>query len=85
MRLFVCTQVFAYLDRWNKVHKFDGDGKKILPVYLIFVVDGRIDPYKISRNYGHDLKKKKVDSLRRRLIAKWKKEGSVPDSDDLRR
>lgn len=81
MHLFACEQVFTYLDRWCKTHKFDGDGKKVAPIYLIFVVDGRIDPYKKNRNYGHELKRKKIDALRRKL----KDNASALDAGDLHR
>ena len=49
----ICEQTFAYLDRWCKAHNFDGintkkgGGKQA--VHIIFVVDGRIDQFKIAR------------------------------------
>ena len=52
-------KVFTYLDKWSRAHNFEGNnGKKMDPVYLIFVVDGRIDPCKKSRNNKHEMKKK---------------------------
>ena len=41
--------MFAYLDKWYKVHGFGGQGKKVKPVDLIFVFDGMIDPCKGAR------------------------------------
>ena len=81
MHLFGCEQVFTFLDRWCKTHKFDGDGKKVAPIYLIFVVDGRIDPCKQNRNYVHELKKKKIAALSRQL----KEKTSAIDAKDLQR
>lgn len=49
---FICLQTFAYLDRWCKTHNFDGTNTKKgekQPVHIIFVVDGRIDQFKIAR------------------------------------
>ena len=62
MCVFVGTKVFTYLQRWSRAHNFEGcrrgDANKMDPIYLIFVVDGRIDPCKKSRNKKHEMKKK---------------------------
>ena len=74
-------KVFTYLDRWSRAHNFEGNnGKKMDPVYLIFVVDGRIDPCKKSRNNKHEMKKKKLAALGRKI-----RQQSAPDADDLQR
>ena len=85
MRVFVDTKVFTYLERWSRAHNFDGcrrgDAYKMDPIYLLFVVDGRIDPCKRSRNYTHELNKKKLAALRRMIKATT----SAPDADDLQK
>ena len=50
------TQVTAYLDKWNEVHKFGAIKKKRKnkrtgrkAVHIIFVCDGRKDKFKIAR------------------------------------
>ena len=69
--VFLVSQVFTYLERWSRAHKFEGsrqgDAKKVEPIYLIFVVDGRIDPCKRSRNYKHESNEKKLAALRRKI------------------
>ena len=59
--------VFTYLDRWCRIHGFDGNNKGLKPVYIIFVVDGRIDPCKISRNKLHDDRQRELTLLRKRI------------------
>ena len=60
-------QVLQILARWCQIHGFDGDGKKIKPVKIIAVIDGRIDPTKVSRNVKHDNRQKELAILRDRL------------------
>ena len=62
-------QVFQTLDRWCQIHGFDGDGKKIKPVKIIAVTDGRIDPTKVSRNAKHDSRQQELAILRDRLAS----------------
>ena len=74
------TQVFAYLDKWCKTHRFDGTEAGVEPIFLIFVIDGKIDPLKISRNAAHDLKRSQFLKLREKLLSE-----ENPDRDDIQK
>ena len=60
-------QVFAFLDKWCQTHGFDATEAGDESIYLIFVLDGRIDQCKIGRNAAHDSKKAEFLELRERL------------------
>ena len=52
------------MDKWCAIHNFDGD-RKTAPIHLIFVVDGRIDACKISRNEKHEKRQSDLRKLRK--------------------
>ena len=66
----LCAQVFAYLERWCAKHNLAGDhAKKVAPIHLIFVVDGRIDACKLSRNENHERRQLELRQLRQKVTA----------------
>ena len=65
----LCAQVFTYLERWCAKHNFGPDHvKKVPPIHSIFVVDGRIDPCKISRNKTHEKRQSELRQLRAKIM-----------------
>ena len=64
------------MDDWCEKHGFDGDAKT-KSIYIIFVVDGMIDPCKICRNTTHNQRQTQLKELWQRITNKRSK-GSTP-------
>lgn len=71
-------QAFTYLDRWCERHSLN-------EVHIIFVIDGRVDPFKVSRNRLHERRKRELQTLKRRIGTAAETEGDVTKYTKLRR
>ena len=73
-----------YLDTWCSIHGFDGD-KKRLPVYIIFVFDGAIDPCKTNRNKIHAARAEQLRKLAKKISVGVATSTDVKEFQKLRR